>query len=235
MTKKNTSTDIETRNTLRLGLFVSIGLILLIIAVYFIGFKRNMFSSTFTIYASFSDVNGLQKGDNVRFRGITIGTVKSIDVQNDSIIKVTMIFKEKIKPFIKKNAIASIITDGLMGNKMVRIRNENSPAGTIEENDVLKTAMPIDMDEVTQKLKSTNDNMNVITTNLSEITDKINKGKGALGELLSDTVVAKDLNQGIKNFKAGATNINQESSALKHNFLFRRYFKKKEEKKEEKK
>ena len=230
MTKKIT-VDPETRNSFRLGLFVTIGMILLIIAVYFIGSKRNMFSSTFHVFASFSDVNGLQKGDNVRFRGITVGTVKSIEVQNDSTVKVTMVFEEKMKPFIKKNAIASIITDGLMGNKMIRIRNENSSSGTIEENDVLKTALPIDMDEVTQKLKSTNDNMNVITNNLSQITDKINKGKGAIGELLSDTVVAKDLNQGIKNFKAGATNINEESSALKHNFLFRRYFKKEEKKK----
>jgi phospholipid/cholesterol/gamma-HCH transport system substrate-binding protein len=230
MTKKNII-DPETRNTLRLGLFVTIGMVLLIIAVYFIGSKRNMFSSTFYVFASFSDVNGLQKGDNVRFRGITVGTVKSIDMQNDSSVKVTMIFEEKMKPFIKKNAIASIITDGLMGNKMVRIHNENSSSGTIEENDVLKTTLPIDLDEVTQKLKSTNDNMNVITNNLSQITNKINKGKGAIGELLSDTVVAKDLNQGIKNFKAGATNINQESSALKHNFLFRRYFKKEEKKK----
>jgi len=232
--KNNSKMDPEMRKTFYLGLFVSIGLILLIIAVYLIGSKKNMFTSTFHVTASFSDVNGLQKGDAVRFRGINIGTVKEISVLNDSTINVLMIFEEKIKPYVKKNAIASITTDGLMGNKMVSIRNGNITSGTIEENDVLKTLHPIDMDDVARKLKSSNDNMVAITSNLSNITDKINKGKGAMGTLLMDSVFAKNLKESMYNFKAGATNIDKETEALKHNFLFRKYFKKDKEEKEKK-
>src|SRR4051812_38232685 len=111
----------ETQNTLKLGVFVTVCSLLLIVAVYFIGSKKNMFTPTFYVYASFSDINGLQAGDNVRFRGINIGTVKSTDVLNDSTVKVTMLFDLKMKPYIKRNAIASIGTDGLMGNKLVTI------------------------------------------------------------------------------------------------------------------
>ncbi|HXB42140.1 MAG TPA: MlaD family protein [Bacteroidia bacterium] len=228
--KNNSKMSPETRNTFKLGVFISMGLILLIIAVYLIGSKKNMFTATFHISACFSDVNGLQSGDAVRFRGINIGTVKEITVLNDSTINVLMIFEEKIKPYVKKSAIASIVTDGLMGNKMVNIRNENISSKNIEENDVLKTSYPIDMEDVTRKLKSSNDNMAAITTNLYDITDKINKGKGAIGTLIMDTAFAKNLKESIQNLKAGTNNIDKESEALKHNILFRRYFKKEEKK-----
>jgi phospholipid/cholesterol/gamma-HCH transport system substrate-binding protein len=230
--KKKAQIDPETRNTLRLGIFVSIGLVLLIIAVYFIGSKNNLFTSTFSVIASFSDVNGLQDGNAVRFRGISIGTVKEITVSNDSTINVLMIFDKKIKPYIKKNAIATIVTDGLMGNKMVSIRNIDTASGNIEENDTLKTLHPIDMDDVTRKLKTSNDNLVRITDNLSNITDNINNGKGALGVLLMDTVFSKNMKESVRHLKTGSRNIEKESEALKHNFLFRRFFRKnKEEKK----
>ena len=59
----------------RLGLFVIIGTILFIAAVYRIGQRQDMFKNTFTINAFFQIVNGLQKGNNVRYSGIDIGTV----------------------------------------------------------------------------------------------------------------------------------------------------------------
>ena len=55
-----------------------------------------MFKKTFTISAYFQNVNGLQKGNNVRYSGIDIGTVKDISMINDSTIKVDMTIEEKI-------------------------------------------------------------------------------------------------------------------------------------------
>lgn len=224
--------DKETRNTLRLGLFVLVGAILLIIAVYFIGSKQRLFSRTFSVYAHFNDVNGLQAGDNIRFRGINVGTVKHIEVSDDSTVKVVMLFDKGIKPFIHKNAEVSIVTDGLMGNKIINIRNGKDASAAVEENDVLKTIRPIDMEDVARKLNRSNDNISTITDNLTRITDKINKGKGVFGELLTDTTIAKNLREGMRSLRSGASNINQESEALKHNFLFKRYFKKQEKEKE---
>ncbi|HWY13454.1 MAG TPA: MlaD family protein [Bacteroidia bacterium] len=229
--RKNLKIDPEMRKTFWLGLFVTIGLILLITAVYLIGSKKNMFSSTFHVAASFSDVNGLQIGDAVRFRGINIGTVKKITMLNDSALNVVMNLEEEMKPFIKKNAIANIITDGLLGNKIVSIRNGNNQAKSVEENDILKTYPPIDVDDVQRKLKSTNDHLVNITNNLSDITDKINKGKGALGTLITDSVFAKNLKESMRDIKAGTKNLDRESEALKHNFLFKKYFKNENEEK----
>lgn len=161
--------DKETRNTLILGVFVSIGLILLVISVYLIGSKKNLFTSNFHITASFRDVNGLQNGDNVRFRGINIGTVEEMNVLNDSTINVVMICEERMKIYIKKNAVASITTDGLMGNKMVSLNNGTTISKMIEENDTLHSLLPLDINEMEQKLKTSNDNIAIITRHVSTL------------------------------------------------------------------
>lgn len=75
---------------LKLGIFVVLGTVLLIIAAYLIGNGQSLFVKKFTVNAVFSNVNGLQVGNNVRFSGIDIGTVDNIEMQNDSTIIVYM-------------------------------------------------------------------------------------------------------------------------------------------------
>ena len=77
---------------IRLGLFVIFSTILFVLAVYLIGQKKNMFKKTFTISSYFQNVHGLQKGNNVRYSGTNIGTVKDIEMVNDSTIKVQQCF-----------------------------------------------------------------------------------------------------------------------------------------------
>ncbi len=61
---------------LRLGIFVILGTIIFIMAVYFIGNRQQFFGKTETLKAHFENVNGLQEGNNVRFSGINVGYVK---------------------------------------------------------------------------------------------------------------------------------------------------------------
>ena len=80
--KKNTS------NRIRLGIFVSLGIVLFILGVYFIGERQQLFRSTFRLSCVFKDVAGLQSGGNVRFSGITVGTVDNISIVSDTTVKV---------------------------------------------------------------------------------------------------------------------------------------------------
>ncbi|MGZ3898703.1 MAG: MlaD family protein [Bacteroidia bacterium] len=185
---------------IRLGLFVAIGTILLVGALYLIGNKQNLFGSTFTISAQFYNVNGLMKGNNVRFAGIDVGTVKSVEIVNDSLVNVVMIIEKKIQKYIKKNAIANVGTDGLMGNKLVNINSGEKPAPSIAQGDTLITRRQVEMDEMVRTLDVTNENIKVITTNLRHITDKINS-KNSLWNLLMDTIVAENVKSSIVNIK----------------------------------
>jgi phospholipid/cholesterol/gamma-HCH transport system substrate-binding protein len=190
----------ETTRNIRLGIFVVTGTLILIVALYLMGSKQNLFGSTFSISANFYNVNGLMQGNNVRYSGIDVGTVESITIINDTSVKVVMVIEKKIQPYIKRNALASIGTDGLMGNKLVNINSIKDHGKMIKEGDILEASKPIEMEEMVKTLSSTNDNMKVITYNLKNITNKINS-KNSLWSLLMDTVVAENVKSAVVNIK----------------------------------
>lgn len=185
---------------IRLGVFVLIGTSFLIGALYVIGNKQNLFGNTFKISANFNNVNGLMVGNNVRFSGIDVGTVETIEIVNDSSVRVVMVIEKEIRKYIKKNSLASIGTDGLMGNKLVNINSSKNVSASVEEGDVLQTVRPIEQDEMIRTLNSTNENMKAITWNLRTITERINS-KNTLWSLLMDTNIANNVKASIVNIK----------------------------------
>lgn len=197
--KKTTSKNI------RLGLFVLLGTLFLIYGLYMIGSNRNLFGSTFRINAIFSNVNGLMKGNNVRFAGIDVGTVDNVTIINDSCVKVVMVIEADVQKYIRKNALASIGTDGLMGNKLVNINPSMEKAPGVKQGDTLQTMKPIETDEMLRTLNRTNDNIAAITDNLKTITAKINS-RNTLWSLLMDTVVADNVKQAIVNIRLTGSN-----------------------------
>ena len=190
----------ESTRNIRLGGFVIVGSILLVSALYFIGSKQNLFGSTFRLSAEFKNVNGLMKGNNVRFSGIDVGTVESVEIVSDSSVRVIMVIENAVQPYIKKNALASVGTDGLMGNKLIKINSTHTFAKSVKENDTLRSLDPIEMDEMIRTLNVTNQNIKVITDNLRSITEKISN-KNSLWRVLLDTSVAENVKSSIVNIK----------------------------------
>jgi len=185
---------------IQLGLFVLLGTLFLIYGLYMIGSNRNLFGATFRINAIFHNVNGLMKGNNVRFAGIDVGTVESVKIINDSSVKVVMVIETDVQKYIRKNALAGIGTDGLMGNKLVNINPSMEAASGVKQDDTLKAMKPIETDEMLRTLNRTNDNIAVITDNLKIMTTKFNS-RNTLWSLLMDTVVADNVKQAIVNIK----------------------------------
>lgn len=189
----------------KLGLFVLAGLMFLIFSLYMIGRNRNLFGSTFTIQASFQNVNGLTPGNNVRFSGIDVGTVREIIIESDTSILVTMVIDKKARQYIKKNSVASVGTDGLMGNQLININSVRENAEPVEEGDKIHAEQPIETDAMLRTLNTTNDNIAIITGDLRKITRKINNSN-SLWQLLSDTLIAKELKQAAVNIRLAGQN-----------------------------
>jgi phospholipid/cholesterol/gamma-HCH transport system substrate-binding protein len=187
----------------KLGLFVLAGLLFMIFSLYMIGRNRNLFGATFTISAIFYNVNGLTPGNNVRFSGIDVGTVNSIDIESDSTIPVSMILDKKMKRFLKQNAVATIGTDGLMGNKLININTQPGPSAPLQTGDRIQSLKPIETDEMLRTLNTTNDNIEIITANLKSITQKLNNSN-SLWNLLADTVIATDLKKSVMDIRTAS-------------------------------
>lgn len=208
-------------NSIKLGAFVLAGLLFLVLLLYMIGKNRNLFGNTYVLKARFENIQGLVTGNNVRYSGIEAGTVKRIRILDDTTIEVTMIIEKKMTSIIRKNAIVSIGTEGVVGNKVVNIIPSKQAAPLAEEGDVLASRKAVDMDEMLQTLYRTNKNVAVISEELKTTVERINSSS-ALWELLSDPSMPRDLRVSVANIRkatgrAGilANNLNEMVSDVK--------------------
>lgn len=204
----------ETARHVRLGIFVMAGIVLLILGLYLIGNNKNLWGETFRVYVVFRNASGLQNGNNVRFSGINAGTVTNIEMINDSSIRVEMILDMSIKPYLRKNAVARIGTDGLMGNKLVNIEPSSVLSEVIEDGDTLTAGGSTDTAQILKKLDETAGNVNSISSDIKTITENIRRSKGSLYSVLLDTTIASRLNVSIDNISEMTENFRNFSTAL---------------------
>jgi len=217
---------------IKLGIFVSIGIIILFTIIFFIGTNQNLFSSKFKIYTNFRNVSGLQIGGQVRFSGIAVGTIENIAIVNDSTVNVTAMLNNDVKKFIKKDSKASISSEGVIGDKILVISQGTANSSEVADGSSIKSEEPVEFDAILSSIQVTAENAEVITDELAIMLIGINEGEGTLGKLLNDEGVAEDLEKTMENLKQGSEGLEQNMEAAKNNFLLRGYFRKKEREKE---
>ena len=185
----------ESGFTLKLGMFVIIGLVLFIATIYLVGRQKNLFGSTFKLNAQFKTVSGLKVGNNVRFAGITVGTVDEITLITDTSVEVHLLIKKDVQKFIKSDASVGIGSDGLMGDKVITITPGTYTKSSVKDNDMILSRKAIEMEDVMSSVKTSVDNAGIITAQLAQFTYKMNNGNGALSKLMTD----QEFSQNIKN------------------------------------
>ncbi len=203
----------ELKKRVQVGMFVTAGVVLFLIAVFFIGSASNFFSRTFVVSAVFKNVEGLKEGDKVWLSGVQIGTVKIVRIMVVGEVVVSLSLKEKQNEFIRKNATASIGSDGLIGSKIVVIQPGDSPQ-SIEDKDTINAVSPADTQELVNIAKEVGENTRAITLDLKAISSKLNNGKGILGELMNDGTFAQELRRTVANFKATSENTERATANL---------------------
>jgi phospholipid/cholesterol/gamma-HCH transport system substrate-binding protein len=198
----------KTSNTQKfsLGLFIFIVTIIFVFALYLIGNKQNLFGNTFRISAVFNNVNGLILGNNVRYSGINIGTVKNIVMINDSTICVDMIIEEKMLQHMKKNAVAAVGSDGLVGSMVINIVPGKEVSEALKPGDTIQSYNKTSTTDMLETLNTTNDNAAKLTSDLLKITETIKEGKGTIGMLIEDAEMASDVKQTVSNLKTASAN-----------------------------
>lgn len=191
----------RTVNNVKLGVFVLAGLSFLILLLYMIGKNRSFFGSHFTLKARFENVQGLKAGNNVRYAGIEVGTVDAIQILNDTSVEVSMIIDERVRNTIRKNAMTTIGTDGLVGNKVVNISASKQPAPEVQNGDILQAKKPVDTEEMLRTLYGTNNDVAMIAEKLKTTISNINNSK-ALWDMLNSKGMAANLKASAENIRA---------------------------------
>ncbi len=198
----------------KLGMFMILGLSLFIIGIYFIGKNKNMFGSTFGLNTKFRNVSGLKVGNNVRFSGINIGTVERIEFLSDSAVAVHLIIKEEVQKYLKIDAIASIGSDGLMGDKVLTISPGSSSNKIIKDNATIASVKAVEMEDIMKSVKVSVDNAVIITNQLAEFTVNINNKQGVISKLMTDATFANSLTNTLTNTLTNLESSTQEFSVF---------------------
>ncbi len=214
-------------STFRLGLFIVATLAVLGCGVFLISNKRAPFKSGYPVRAEFVNVAGLREGADVRVGGLHKGTVESINLpaRPDQKVTVTMEVSNTTHGVLRKDSVASVKSDGLMGDKYVEISFGSVDAPGLKNGDTIGGQPPVDISDIVAQTGAIMAKANVAVKNISEtagnldaITESVRQGKGTAGELINNDAVYKKM-------EAAATDLQENMEALKHNFLLRGFFK----------
>ncbi len=196
------------------GIFIFLGLVFFIAGIFAIGNINNSFVKKIMISTVFDDVNGLQKGNNIWFSGVKIGTVKDLALVDGSKVTVSMNIDEKAQPFIRKDAKAKISADGLIGNKIIVLYGGTPEVPAIESGDKLGIEKTYSTEDMMNTLQENNVNILAITTDLKDITKKISDGQGSMGKLLNDDALYTTMEQVIASLKKASDNTQRLTASL---------------------
>jgi ABC-type transporter Mla subunit MlaD len=169
------------------------------------------------------------------------GSVRSIELPNkpDGKITVLMDLQRSTHNIIKRDSVAAIETEGLLGNEYVSISFGSPQAPNVKEDDTIVSEPPLVIADLMKKADGILDtsqealnNVTVVTANLSSISGKINHGQGTIGALVNDKKIYTQLDQTtaglrdtVNHAQVGVVAFQENMEAMKQNFLLRGFFK----------
>ncbi len=191
----------DDRRNAKLGFFVLIGIIVLLVGIFFIGSARNLFNSNITIHVLFNNVAGLQKGNNVWLSGVKVGTVNDVEIASDSLVLVSLKVRERDQKFISKDARAYLSSEGLVGNAIIVIE-PGTMRIPVDDGDTIRNKTVTSTEDIFNLAQEAGEQLIDVAGNLGEVTQRLLDGNGTIGMLLSDSTVADDFRSTLANLQA---------------------------------
>ena len=226
----------------RLGAFIVATLAVLAAGVFIIGSQENLFRSTYQLKAQFDNVAGLAVGADVQVGGVHSGNVHSIKLPHKPGDKVVVIMDldRATKEIIKRDSVASIETEGVLGNQFVAISFGSAGQAEVQDGETIQSVPPLELGALLAKTNAILDssqqaivNTTAATAHLNSVSAKIDSGQGTVGALVNDRQLYDNLEQTTTTLhdtmlqaQTGVTDFQENMEALKHNFFLSGYFKK---------
>ncbi len=186
----------KTQLELKVGIFVFIGLVIMLIFIFLIGDFKS-FAAGYPVDFTFGFINGVRVGAPVRFAGVDVGEVKKINVeyspeQQKTRVTISGWVKKGIK--IPLDSTVWVNTLGLLGEKYIEVMPGKDYSKFISPGDCIVGNDPIAMHEVAQLAKD-------LVANIDESITKIKNKEGTVGKLLYDDVLYKELEAFMKDIR----------------------------------
>ena len=178
---------------MRIGAFILIGLVVFLAIIYLLGAQARYFERKYALTAEFTEVGGLIEGATVRLAGVQIGRVTKVELPPEpgGKVQVTLTLARRFADRVRRNSEARIVTQGLLGDKLVEITIGSADAPPLKPGDTIATRNPFEMQEMFSAGAETLAQVNQLAVTLRKtmdrvdrMTDEVEKGKGWLHVLI---------------------------------------------------
>jgi len=204
----------ERKRSIIVGLFVLIGIIILLAGIFIIGGQQNRFGGAIKISAIFDNAAGLKKGGNVWFSGVKVGTIREVNFTPASQVEIIMVINDESKEYIRKDAAAVISSEGFIGNKMIVIEGGSSDIPFVENGDQLRAKEGNDTEAMMATLQVNNENLVAITSDVKALSERVRNGEGTIGAFFTDSLMAENMKAMLANLNQAAVNSRKVSENL---------------------
>src|ERR1041385_4756988 len=184
---------------LRVGILVTVSFLLLALAIFYVGGTSSFWKPKYRVIAYFESANGLRPGGEVWLEGVTVGTVDDVRISRNpetgKSVEVEMRIDKQYQNIIRSDSQVSIETKGLLGDNIVDITRGSRAGQVVPDGGTLQGEQEADIKKI---ITGTNDfiaNLDTLSETFKRMADKVDKGEGTLGKLMSDTSIYDNFNK----------------------------------------
>ena len=167
---------------MRIGAFILIGLVVFLAIIYLLGAQARYFERKYALTAEFTEVGGLIEGATVRLAGVQIGRVTKVELppQPGGKVRVTLTLARRFADRVRRNSEARIVTQGLLGDKLVEITIGTAEAPPLKSGDTIATRDPFEMQEMFSAGAETLAQVNQLAVTLRKTVDRVDRMTGEI-------------------------------------------------------
>ena len=206
---------------LKVGVVVVVSLTLLIALLFLMTSAQGLgvFSKKLTVYTFFENAAGVKEGAAVNLEGVTIGTVKAVNIVSDAKhkltpIQVVMRIDGKYARDLHTDTRAALSTVGVLGDTVVDLNSQTANGPQLSDNAELKTMETPNLQDVVKASQGTIESLNVILAKMDRIVDTISSGKGSVGGLIYDDTLYKRANETVNELHTLEVNLNNGKGSV---------------------
>jgi phospholipid/cholesterol/gamma-HCH transport system substrate-binding protein len=186
---------------LRVGLFVIVGIVILAAGILYVT-GGGFLGAKYRLRTYLSEVEGLSVGAPVRLDGVEVGNVDAIRVHElkpgeapdpNRSIELVLRISKRYQDKIRTDSTAGLITEGLLGNRYVSIHRGFTGA-VLKDDEEVPGREEKAVKAVVERSADLVSNLNVMSQQVREIVDGIQRGRGTLGKLLVDETAWNRMN-----------------------------------------
>lgn len=174
----------------KVGIFVTLGLVLSMIVIFLLGDISGLFQRRFTINARFKEISGLRIGAPIFLAGLNVGKVEDIQFPKDLNEKLVVIKMEVVQEYhdrFREDSKASITTQGLLGDKAIFVTVGSPEMPMLPDNSEIQVREGMSFEDLSEKGTEMMENVSKLAENVNILVTDVKTKKGLLHSLIYDT------------------------------------------------